>query len=193
MIYNAWVQWTVRFMLRPAITFSRSLLMAGALAFVFLSAVIDLQVMGGSAHASDGGGNSGSGGGGNSGSGGGGNSGSGGGGGHSGPGHGGGDDGGGNSGPGGGRGDEGNNDDSARGMGSAAERAGVKRYLEALKRHGKVSTTSSSKSSISVSYTDGWREAIAGDRYQLFDNLGRRVVDRKARQSDYARLRAAAQ
>ncbi|QIG46284.1 hypothetical protein G5V57_32675 [Nordella sp. HKS 07] len=191
MIYNAWMQWAVRFMPRPEITFRKSLLMAGALAFVFLTVAIDLQAMRGSAHASEGGGNSGPGGGGNSGPGGGGNSGPGGGG-NSGPGGGGnsGPGGGGNSGPGGGD-DNGKNDDGAR-AGSATEREGLKRYLEALKRHGKVSTTSSSKSSISVSYTDGWRETIANERYQLFDNLGRRVVDRKARQSDYARLRAAA-
>jgi len=177
------MQWAVRFMPRPEIILRKSLLMAGALAFVFLTVVIDLQAVRGSAHASEGGGNSGPGGGGNSGPGGGGNSGPGGGG-NSGPG------GGGNSGPGGGD-DNGKNDDGAR-AGSATEREGLKRYLDALKRHGKVSTTSSSKSSISVSYTDGWRETIANDRYQLFDNLGRRVVERKARQSDFARLRAVA-
>lgn len=168
---------------RAKFTFAKVLSMAAAMAFVLMWAAIDLQNMLGSAQAS---GNSGPGGGGNSGSG------SSGGGGHSGPGGGGGDDGGGNSGPGGGHGGQGKNDDDANGMGSAADRDGVTRYLEALKRHGKVSAVSSSKSSISVSYTDGWRETIAEDRYRLFDNLGRRVVDRKAKPSDFTRLRAAA-
>jgi hypothetical protein len=124
---------------------------------------------------------------------GGGNSGPGGGGGNSGPGGGGGD-GGGNSGPGGGGGNdggEGSHSSSGSSARNATERAGVNRYLEALKRHGKVGAVETSGASISVTYTDGWRETVSGNRYRLFDKSGRRVVDRAARQSDLARLRAA--
>lgn len=132
-----------------------------------------------SALASEGGGNSGPGGGDS------------GGGGNSGPGGGGGDDGDDHSGPGGGGGED---DHSGAGNGNrgTTERDGVARYLDALHRHGKVSAVQSSGTSISVTYADGWRESVNGNRYRLFDNRGRRVVDRPARRSDLARLRSVA-
>ena len=127
----------------------------------------------GVAYASDGGSSTGSGGGSGSG-------------GNSGPGGGGSD----NSGPGGG----GKNDSKSSNVnqsGVETGTAGLKRYLEALKRHGTVDSVHKADSTIEVSYTDGWREFISGNRYTLFDKRGRRVVDRLAKQSDFQRLRAA--
>jgi len=129
---------------------------------------------------------------------GGGGGGSGSGGGSSGPG--GGGDGGSNSGPGGG-GDNsgpGSGDSGAssgrnqnRGTSTLTDSNNVKRYLDALKRHGTIRSVQTSPTSISVTYSDGWRESVNGSRYQLFDQHGRRVVERAARQSDLTRLQAA--
>jgi len=107
--------------------------------------------------------------------------------------------GGGNSGPGGGD-DSGGGDNSGPGSGDDAASHGgkgkrdggsVRRYLDLLKNRDQVARVSRSGSTIEVRYTDGWRETISGNRYRLYDQKNRRVMDRPVRPEDYERLRAA--
>lgn len=65
-------------------------------------------------------------------------------------------------------------------------------FLGALLGHGKVDSAYTGSNSISVTYSDGWTEQVAGNRYQLLDRKNRVVVSRKARPFDMKRLRAAA-
>ena len=85
-------------------------------------------------------------------------------------------------------------DGSGSGKGKRDGREGrgsVKRYLDLLKDRGQVAQISGAGSKIEVRYTDGWRETISGNRYRLYDDKSRRVMDRPARSDDYERLRAA--
>ena len=57
-------------------------------------------------------------------------------------------------------------------------------------RFGRVVEKKSSGSKIELRYSDGWREEIEEGRYSLKNPDGRRVVSRKARNSDWTRMRS---
>ncbi len=90
-------------------------------------------------------------------------------------------------------GDDGGSDDGGEdGDDHGATGSSISGFLGALIGHGKVDSAYAGSNSVSVTYSDGWTEQVAGNRYQLLDRRNRVVVSRKARPFDIKRLRAAA-
>lgn len=85
-------------------------------------------------------------------------------------------------------GDDGDDDGGGHGK---DQRRSVERYLDLVKSRGRIAKFSDDGRTIDVRYADGWRETVGPGRYALYDDDGRCVVDRPARRSDFARLRAA--